>query len=108
MKSRKSIFKIEDSMAGPFLSMTHYSRKDKRLYKGRRVPYDVTCTHNFFENVFQNEEWYLRAQLIVPYGRQDIEMYINKSTARLIDRIEPFKIYLSMARCAQLERDSWK
>ena len=108
MKSRKSIFKVEDSMAGPFLSMTHYSRKDRRLYKGRRVPYEVTLTHNFFENVHKSETWCLTAQLIVPYGKQDIELYVNESTARLIDRIEPFKIYLSMARVAKLERDSWK
>ena len=108
MKSRKSVFKVEDSMAGPFLSMTHYSRKDKRLYKGRRVPYNVTLTHHFFEDVFKGEPWYIIAQLIVPYGKQDIEMHINERTAMLIHRIEPFKIYLSMARCAQLERDSWK
>ena len=106
MKSRKSIFKIEDSLAGPFLSMTHYSGKDKRLYKGRRVPFE--CSHTQFFNSHSFGSFVLLAQLIVPHGKQDIEMYINERTARLINRIEPFKVYLSMARCAQLERDSWK
>lgn len=106
MKSRKSIFKVEDSMAGLFLSMTHYSRKDRRLYKGRRVPFDYSHTQFFNSSSFGS--YMILAQLIVPYGKQDIEMYINERTARLIDRIKPFKIYLSMARVEKLEVDSWK
>ena len=106
MKSRKSVFKIENILEGSFLSMTHYSRKDKRMYKGRRVPFDIFQYSAFS---FTNEEsYFLRAQMFAPYGRQDVELYIKDETYELLDRSMPYRVYLSMARAPQLEKDTWK
>ena len=103
MKSRKSVFKIEDGIAGHFVSLTHYSRKDKRLYKGQRSPFDIVG----YQTTTGSVDHFIEAQILIG-GLMQIEIQIDRKTNEFLNRVFPFKIYLTKCRASMLEHDSYK
>lgn len=87
MKSRKSVFRFENTPMNNFFSVTHYSPKDKRMYKGQRTPYELVC---------YEEGMFVQCQILM-YGLWDVEVQIDDATWDVLDS-DHRRLYLTKTR----------
>lgn len=105
MKSKKSVFILSKNSMYNSISITHYSQKDKVLYRGVKIPCVIRGDmrkNGGADYMVEVQKWW------TPTGLWDVEIYLNFLVVETLKQKDTATLFLTKARVSRLEKDSFK